>query len=370
MNRHLLFYISGHGFGHAARSAEVINAVCRLDPGIRITLRTTVPDWFLRASIGAPFEIVPGEVDTGMVQPDSLSIDEDETARQAAAFYSTFSTRVTAEMAHIGRLRPTLVAADIPPLAFAAAAQAGLASVAISNFTWDWIYSAYEQFEQLAPGVTTLIAQAQSHATMSLRLPFSGGFAAMRAITDIPLVARVARLQKDEARARLQLPGNRPLVLATFGGHGGAVALEAASSPEYLLIATDYEARADRLASADIRIVTAQQLQSCAMRYTDLLAACDIAATKLGYGIVSECVANQVAMLYTTRGRFIEQDLFIREMPAHVRCRYIAPDDVRAGRWDDGVRQLLSQPAPARRMYAEGADAAARRLVAVLHATT
>lgn len=369
MNRHLLFYISGHGFGHAARSAEIVNAVHRLDPGMRITLRTTVPGWFLRASIHVPVEIVAGDVDTGMVQPDSLSIDEDETARQAARFYSTFAQRVSSETGHIDRLRPTIIAADIPPLAFAAAARAGLPSVAIGNFTWDWIYSGYPQFERLAPGVIATIGQAQSHATVSLRLPFSGGFATMHSVTDIPLVARVARTARNVTRARLQLPDDRPLVLATFGGHGGAVMLPAAASPEYLLVATDYEAPDSTLASADLRIVTAQELQSRGLTYTDLLAACDVAATKLGYGIVSECVVNRVALLYTTRGRFIEQDVFIRELPAYLRCRSIARDDVRRGRWAEGLRELLLTPVPTQTMGAGGADEAARRLIALACAT-
>ena len=32
---------------------------------------------------------------------------------------------------------------DIPPLAFAAAAAAGVPAIALCNFTWDWIYGAY-----------------------------------------------------------------------------------------------------------------------------------------------------------------------------------------------------------------------------------
>ena len=37
-------------------------------------------------------------------------------------------------------------------------------------------------------------------------------------------------------------------------------------------------------------------------RYEDLVAAVDVVLTKPGYGIVSECVANDTALLYTSRG--------------------------------------------------------------------
>ena len=90
----LVFYISGHGFGHASRSCQLIGAVARRAPGLRLVVRTTVPEWFIRAGLDVPVEIVSGETDTGVLQPDSLSIDDAGTAARAAEFYRTFDTRV------------------------------------------------------------------------------------------------------------------------------------------------------------------------------------------------------------------------------------------------------------------------------------
>jgi len=39
----IVFYISGHGLGHASRDIEVINSVTRRCPGARIVARTTAP---------------------------------------------------------------------------------------------------------------------------------------------------------------------------------------------------------------------------------------------------------------------------------------------------------------------------------------
>ena len=36
---------------------------------------------------------------------------------------------------------------------------------------------------------------------------------------------------------------------------------------------------------------------------------------------VSDCIANGTALLYTSRGRFAEYDVLIREMPRYLRCR-------------------------------------------------
>ncbi len=69
------------------------------------------------------------------------------TARQAAVFHEDFNARADAEAEVLRQLQATLVVADIPPLACAAADRAGVPSVVLGNFTWDWIYAAYPQFE-------------------------------------------------------------------------------------------------------------------------------------------------------------------------------------------------------------------------------
>src|SRR5580704_7105618 len=112
----VVFYISGHGFGHASRDIEVINGLAARLPDARIVVRTTVPRWLFERSARGPIEIVPVETDTGMAQIDSLRIDEDETAHRAARFYSTFDARVETEAAALRSLNASMVVGDIPPL--------------------------------------------------------------------------------------------------------------------------------------------------------------------------------------------------------------------------------------------------------------
>jgi hypothetical protein len=54
-----------------------------------------VAAWFLRASTRYPIDIRPIDTDTGVVQHDSLSLDEPETVRQATAFYRDFAVAHT-----------------------------------------------------------------------------------------------------------------------------------------------------------------------------------------------------------------------------------------------------------------------------------
>ena len=89
----IVFYISGHGFGHASRQIELMREVCAQRPGIRIIARTSVPRWMFGPVAKAGVEIQAFETDTGVVQFDSLSLDEEQTARDAARFFAASSMR-------------------------------------------------------------------------------------------------------------------------------------------------------------------------------------------------------------------------------------------------------------------------------------
>lgn len=312
-----------------------------------------MPAWFFHGAVREPLDIEPMEVDTGLAQIDSLTIDVDETGRRACRFYERFDERVAAEASWIQEAGVRLVLSDVPPLASAAAARAGIPSVVIANFTWDWIYQGLERFERDAPGVQRTIEHAYASTTCALRLPLHGGFEPMMSVVrDIPLIARRSRHGRDATRAALRLTDDRTIVLGSFGGHGVRMPYaEATDGGRLVILLTDFEARRHGDETSDsphVRCVSQQELTEHDLHYEDLVAAADVVVSKPGYGIVSECVANDTALLYTSRGRMIEYDVFVEAMPRLLRCRYIPQDELLAGRWTDAVEALRAQPpAPA-----------------------
>jgi hypothetical protein len=336
----IVFYISGHGLGHATREVAVINALAARRRDVRFLLRTMAPRWLIEASASTPVDVQAVETDPGVVQLDSLRLDEEETARCAAVFYADFEDRAADEAAALRGAEAGLVVGDIPPLAFAAAALAGVTSVAIGNFTWDWIYGLYPAFDRVATGVIDTIRGGYRRARHVLRLPLHGGFGAMSAIIeDIPFIARRSARGRARARQLLGVGDGRPVVLASFGGYG-------------LDLPYDEIARPGRL-----ELLTGEA--SHGLQYEDLVAAADVVVSKPGYGIVSDCLANETALLYTSRGRFAEYEVFVDQMPRILRCRYISQEDLLAGRWADAVDALVAQPPPPERPRADGAEVAA-----------
>ncbi len=366
------FYISGHGFGHASRQIEVINALTRLRPDCRILIQTSAPRWLFDRALTGTVDVQPATPDTGVVQIDSLQVDVDATADRARDFYRTFDARIASHARRLARDRTVLVVGDIPPLAFAAAAAAGVPSIAVGNFTWDWIYANYRTLMHTTPDLLPRMRDAYGAADLALRLPMSGGFETFSTVIDVPLVARHARRAAADTRAALQLPAGRPLLLVSFGRYGlGAIDWARVSALREVDVVLTHDpidggpatgaVDAPNLHRIDLPAAAAQGVQ-----YEDLVATVDIVLTKPGYGIIAECAANDTALIYTSRGAFAEYHVLVDAMPRLLRCTYIDHADLYAGRWQPAVDAVLSQP-PVSRPRTDGAQVVARYLSSHLH---
>ena len=359
----MVFYISGHGFGHASRQVEIINAFAARSPGTGILVRSTAAQWLLERTIKVPFDLVADPTDTGVVQIDSLRLDEAATIAAARDFYSTLDRRAAAEARLLRAHDVALVICDAPPLACAAAARAGIPSIVVANFTWDWIYEAYTEHLDSAPGLIDAIRSAYRQAQAVWRLPLHGGFDAFdatwfagatspRRLVDVPFVARHASSTPEQTRSRVGLPQDKALALPSFGGYGVAgLALETVDLPAGWEI---------------VRGLRQAEIYDAGLSYQDLVRAVDVVITKPGYGIVSECLANDTPLVYTSRGRFAEYDVFVREMPTYVRCAYLDGADLMAGRWRAAIEAACNAPPPPQRPRTDGAGVVADMLTECL----
>ncbi len=405
----LVFYISGHGFGHASRDIEVLNALGRRDPGLSLIVRTAAQRWLFDLTLVPAADIHPVETDPGVVQIDSLHLDEGDTIRRAGAFYGALDRKAADEAAFLEQAGATLVVGDIPPLAFAAAARARVPAIALGNFSWDWIYEAYSPSLHLAPALIDTIQAAYRQAPLALRLPMSGGFATFPAVRDIPLIARRSQRDGRDVRRALGLPGDRYLALLSFGGYGlNGFDLRALSCLDgWAIVTTSHVARGGNLSvdshestvisrqstvdghesAVDSRQSTVEmaigspeapvqrpiarclgpglftiderEMYASGIRYEDLVAAVDVVATKPGYGIIAECVANDTAILYTSRGHFVEYDVLVAAMRRYTRSLFITNEALYSGRLGPYLDLLLDQSAPPERPATNGAEVAA-----------
>jgi L-arabinokinase len=347
----LVAYVSGHGFGHVTRLCEVLATVRALAPALPITLVGRVPERLVRRAVAGPLELRPVAVDAGLVQRDALEFDEAASAEACRAFDATWEARVAAEVAFLRGCGARAVLGDIPALPFEAAARAGLPSLALGNFSWDWIYRHLSARQPSFSGPAARAAAAYQTVGRLLELPFAAGLEPFPLREPIGFVARRPGLERGEARRRLGLDG-RPAVLISFGGAGlpglSRAALEADAGLGWLLPADLPEARLDALG----------------LTYPDVIGAVDVVLSKPGYGIVSDAIGAGTRLVYTERGDFPEYPVMVAELPRYLASVHVSNAEVRAGRVGEAVRRVLTLPMPA----PPPLDGAARAAVRVLEA--
>ncbi len=199
--RVVVFYVSGHGFGHASRSIEIINALIERRPDLRVIIRSSVAPWLVTRTARPGVELSPagsGYRCRAVGQPASRR--RQLRSRRATEFMSTFAERVQGEVEFLREQAATLTISDLPPLGIAAGRAAGIPAIATGNFTWDWIYEHY----QGGADVARQIGDVYRATTLALRMPMWGGFETMPIVRDLPFVAR-----RSQTSARRSAQGAR-----------------------------------------------------------------------------------------------------------------------------------------------------------------
>ena len=77
----VLFYVSGHGFGHSTRVIEVARW---LPANVRVIFGTSASRWLYEFYCDRNMKFRSVDLDVGVIQNDSLSLDEKQTLENVA----------------------------------------------------------------------------------------------------------------------------------------------------------------------------------------------------------------------------------------------------------------------------------------------
>ncbi|MDR3298576.1 MAG: hypothetical protein LBU43_00870, partial [Candidatus Accumulibacter sp.] len=170
MSRHLFVDISSHGFGHLAQVAPIVNALARLLPDLRMSIRSGLPPEKIRARIDAPFELLAGRGDFGFVMIDAVRIDRAATGAAYRAFHANWEERIAAEAAFLRGLAPELVLTDVAYLPLAGAARASLPALSMCSLNWADLFAHVFGREAWAGPIHEQILAAYRSAGCFIRL--------------------------------------------------------------------------------------------------------------------------------------------------------------------------------------------------------
>ena len=359
--RRIAFYVSAHGFGHAVRTAALLRALReRAGDALALVVRSEAPrELFARR--GAQVECSRAPVDVGVLQRSAFDLDLPATLAAHEALLSGWEGAVAREAGWLREARVDLVVGDVPPLAFAAAERAGLASVAVANFSWDWIFEDWVAQEPRWRPVVARYAEAYGLAWRLFRLPLHGELHAFRSAVDVPLLVNRSRADPAEVRERLGLaPENpRPLVLVSFGGFG--------SGP---VAAARWDALDDctfvGFGPPPARFPAPWHEAPAGVAHEDLVAACDVLVGKPGYSTCAEVIAHRARFLHLPRAGFREVTPLESGLARFACAQAMPREDFFAGRWRCHLDAILARPRPASAPPANGAEVIAEALLAML----
>jgi hypothetical protein len=354
----ILYYISGHGYGHAVRSKQVIRALKKARADLQIHVRSTAPKW-LFGDLLFPVSHSRRSIDVGIIQPNSLEMDLQGTLQACQTLHDTLPEIIAQEIAFIRNEKIGLVIGDIPPACFEIAARAEIPSVAITNFTWDVIYNAYADCHHEFTPLIAEMTRFYEKATLALTLPYPCDMSVFPSRRAIPWVTRVSRLTKEQARRQFNLPQSATIVLISFGGMGlNSLALDRFRGlKDFFFIATG---------PAEVTQGNLLILSDTQQRYEDLLRGVDVVLSKPGYGIVADVISHHVPLLYTDRGEFPEYPRLVEALQDCASAEYIPQGELLAGNVESYLQRLLSKEANWPAIELDGAEVAAESILSVL----
>jgi hypothetical protein len=159
-------------------------------------------------------------VDVGLIMHDALRVDPVASHAAYRTFHADWPDRVQREADWLNDLAFDRVFSDIACLPLAAAAQTGIASVALCSLNWADIAHRYLSDQ---PGMSSILDQMRAAynaadvfllPTPSMPMPDM-----KRALPIAPIAARGCN-RRPELLQRLALPSDTKLALLGFGGIG------------------------------------------------------------------------------------------------------------------------------------------------------
>lgn len=334
----------------------MLDALHARRPGLEAVLFTRLAPAFLASSLAAPHRVVECDVDVGMVQRGPFRADLEATARAVTAFLDGLEAAAAGAAARIREAGCAAVLCDVSPLGIAAAALAGVPSVLLENFRWDWIYGTLAGAPAALREAGARMADLYRAADLHLQVPPVCD-AAPGAVRLAAPIARGARRSRADARRALGVAGSDRVVLVTTGGVTGTQPfLEAlAGRPDLRFVVTGAE-RTGR--DGHVHRIAADR----PLYLPDAIRASDAVVAKLGYSTLAEVWREGRPLLRVPRAQWPEGPVLSAWADTHVPGFEMDERDFAGGAWVDALDRLLALPAAAP-AAAPGQEEAAERIL-------
>ena len=355
LKRHLcIYYITGHGFGHATRAIGLVEKL--LECGFAVEIVSALQqDFFLEtmsvdsSQLSTTLTISTRSLDAGATQLDPLQMDIMQTLKNYFEnIHSNYSVLLDQEVQFLSHRKPDIVLVDATPIACTAAKKCNIVSAIVSNFTWDSIYRAMLESSVVDTGgisrdvldeMVTLCSEDYCNADYYIQLPggmpLPNNFPGL--VVRAPLVSRLAVTPRDVVREKYGIPSSATVVLFGFGGHSMSdLSLSSKMLPQNWICLV--------LQGEGVQMPSEHFIPlSRNIFVPDILAASDVMLGKLGYGTVSECLSTKTPLVYVQRDGWPEELPLKELMERYNALVHMPKDEFFSGNWSTYLVEALQK---------------------------
>jgi UDP:flavonoid glycosyltransferase YjiC (YdhE family) len=334
----IAYFITPHGFGHAARASAIMDAVSKIVPSVSFNIFTTVPEWFFKDSLSNQFEYHEFLTDIGLVQKTPFSHNLKESI-EALDRFIPFDPALISDTADFLKQRACrLVVCDISPIGIFVAAEAGVPSILIENFTWDWIYEDFIPADARVRGYVEFFREI--YRAVDYHIQTSPVCNPKSVDMTTGPISRKVRLPSVRVREKLGISQEKKMVLLTAGGVREKYRFLknlTAKQENYFVIpgASESFEQHDNLILLPYR---------SGFIHSDLVNAADAVVGKAGYSTIAEVYQAGVPFGYVPRSNFRETDKLVAFIEKEMKGICINEEEFQVGKWLPKVSRLLNFP--------------------------
>ena len=352
----IAYYVTAHGYGHGARSCDILRALLDAAPGRPIHVISDLPPDFFHDRLPAgAWTRRAGSFDVGMVQVDSIRVDVSATLARCQALLARAAALQAREEEFLRANEVGVVVSDIPAIPLAAARGLGIPALAVGNFAWDWIYEDFLPRDAAWRPVIEHFRAGYGQCDLLLRLPFAEPMVAFPRRVELGLPTRPGRSRRAELAAMTGADPGKTWILLSFTAldwDDEALARVAALRDWEFFTLQPLHWRGANIRAVDRRRVP----------YADVLASADAVLTKPGFGVLADCAASRKPIIYVERTEFREYPVLEAALKrclqhVHLPARLLYAGDLRA------ALEAIPHAEPPRESVPAGGDVEAARLI-------
>jgi UDP-N-acetylglucosamine:LPS N-acetylglucosamine transferase len=331
----IAYFISSHGFGHAARACAVMHALAQAGD-FEFLIFSETPEWFFQKSLNMNFIFFPLKTDIGLIQKSPFEEDLLQTVHRLREYFPLDSKFVYSVADLLLEYDIKFVLTDISVLGILAGEWLKIPTVLIENFTWDWIYESYvEEFPCFREIISYLQEIYKRVAYRIQAIPYcesvDHGF-------KVPPIFRKESADAQQLKVNLGI-GKEKLILVTMGG----IPLESVNLFSQLQIPDTVMLVTGGNVNQITRVGNLIQLpHSHNFFHPDLVHQADMVIGKVGYSTIAEVYSTNTPFLYYKRPKFRESRVLEEYIKHNLVGESINEDDFLTGNIFHKIEKYLN----------------------------